>query len=158
MDQEATTGPSRRTRRLAGTIVLSTSASLLVVLSSWMSETRLGAPLYWAWVLTGLQVIALWAAGRHQWWAWLLGAGVQPVWIVYAVLTGQLGFVPGCVISAAVQVRNFLRDPGRVVNSDHASPRPVAHCSGRRPRSCLVPSLPSRRRTPALVPEQVGAS
>lgn len=99
----------RRTVRLAGSVALSASVSLLVVVSSWTTDSRLGAPLYWAWILTGLQVIALWAAGRRRWWAWLLGAGVQPVWIVYAILTGQLGFVPGCLVSAAVQLRNFLK-------------------------------------------------
>lgn len=83
---------------------------MLVVLSAWQTDSKLGAPLYWAWVLTGLQVVALWAAGRRRWWAWLLGAGVQPVWIVYAVLTSQYGFVPGCVISAAVQLHNFVAD------------------------------------------------
>jgi len=28
--------------------------------------------------------------------------------IVYAVLTGQLGFIPGCTVSATVQLRSFL--------------------------------------------------
>jgi uncharacterized YccA/Bax inhibitor family protein len=96
-------------RRLAVAVALSAGACGLVAWTSWTSDTRLGAPLYWAWILTGLQVVALWAAGRRQWWAWLLGAGVQPVWIIYAILTGQLGFVPGCLVSAAVQVHNFLR-------------------------------------------------
>ena len=96
-------------RRLAAAVALSAAACGLVAWTSWTSDTRLGAPLYWAWILTGLQVVALWAAGRRQWWAWLLGAGVQPVWIIYAILTGQVGFVPGCLISAVVQVHNFLR-------------------------------------------------
>jgi uncharacterized YccA/Bax inhibitor family protein len=98
-----------RGRQLAVAVMLSAAACGLVAWTSWTSDTRLGAPLYWAWLLTGLQVVALWAAGRRQWWAWLLGAGVQPVWIIYAILTGQLGFVPGCLLSAAVQVHNFLR-------------------------------------------------
>lgn len=99
-----------RILRLVGSAVLSGGISVLVVLSAWQTDSKLGAPLYWAWVLTGLQVVALWAAGRRRWWAWLLGAGVQPVWIVYAVLTSQYGFVPGCVISAAVQLHNFVAD------------------------------------------------
>jgi uncharacterized YccA/Bax inhibitor family protein len=105
-------------RRLAVAVALSAGACGLVVWSAWTSDTRLGAPLYWAWVLTGLQVVALWAAGRKQWWAWLLGAGVQPVWIVYALVTGQVGFVPGCLVSAAVQLHNFLRTG--VVSTRHA--------------------------------------
>lgn len=99
-----------RVMRLVGSAVLSGGISSLVVISSWRTDSGLGAPLYWAWVLTGLQVVALWAAGRRHWWAWLLGAGVQPVWIVYAVLTGQFGFVPGCLVSAAIQLHNFFAD------------------------------------------------
>ena len=106
-----------RGRRLIVAVALSTAACGMVAWTSWTNDTRLGAPLYWAWILTGLQVVALWAAGRRQWWAWLLGASVQPVWITYAILTGQLGFVPGCLISAAVQVHNFLR--AGVFSSEH---------------------------------------
>ncbi|NEE01828.1 hypothetical protein [Phytoactinopolyspora halotolerans] len=123
----------RRTLRLAGAMALSASASLLVVASSLATQSRLGAPLYWAWILTGLQVLAMWAAGRQKWWGWLLGACVQPVWIVYAILTGQLGFVPGCLVSAVVQLQNFLseRDASaaarHVLNSDHVAGRPRTH-------------------------------
>lgn len=108
------TGLDPRILRVAGMIALSVGAASLVVVSSWQDDSRLGAPLYWAWVLTGLQVVALWAAGRRHWWSWLLGAGVQPVWIAYAVLTGQLGFIPGCALSMAVQLQNFIADRDRV--------------------------------------------
>jgi hypothetical protein len=108
MSERRGPGRARRRTRLAGAIALSAGGCALVVWSADGGESRLGAPAYWAWLLTGLQVLGLWAAGRRLWWAWLLGAGVQPVWIVYAVLTSQLGFVPGCLVSAAVQLRNFL--------------------------------------------------
>jgi hypothetical protein len=90
--------------------VVSAVVSLAVVASAWMAETELGVPQYWPWLLTGLQVTALWAAGQHHWWGWLLGASVQPPWIVYAVLTDQFGFIPGCAISAAIQLRSFLHN------------------------------------------------
>ena len=97
------------------------------------NDSRLGAPLYWAWILTGLQVAALWAAGCRKGWAWLLGAGVQPVWITYALLTGQLGFVPGCLVSIAVQVRNFLQsgsDPSESPGSSDPLLHPVGGTAG----------------------------
>ena len=108
------TASTVRRRRLMGPLVLgplglSISITLILVLTSSASETRLGAPLYWSWLLTGLQVLALWAAGAEHRWGWLLGASVQPPWIVYAVLTDQVGFIPGCAISAAVQICSFLR-------------------------------------------------
>lgn len=40
----------------------------------------------------------------------MLGASAQPPWIVYALLTRQFGFIPGCVVSGAVQAYSFLRD------------------------------------------------
>lgn len=110
---DATANPALPSRvlgaRLAGAATGSMLVSLAIVVSSRTVESALGAPLYWPWLLTGLQVVALWAAGRDYWWGWLQGASVQIPWIVYAVVTGQLGFIPGCAISAAVQARNFVR-------------------------------------------------
>lgn len=61
----------------------------------------------WPWVLTALQVLGLWAAGRGCRVGWLLGGTVQFPWIVYALLTDQLGFIPGCVVSAVVQLTSY---------------------------------------------------
>lgn len=88
---------------------ISATVTGLLVVSAWSADTQLGAPGYWSWVLTGLQVLSLWAAGGKKWWAWALGAAVQPPWIAYALLTGQIGFIPGCLISAAVQTHSFMR-------------------------------------------------
>lgn len=95
--------------RLTGAIALSAVLSAGIALTSVSSATRLGVPDWWPWLLTALQVTALWAAGMKRRWGWLLGASVQPPWIVYAVLTDQLGFIPGCAVSAAVQAYSYLR-------------------------------------------------
>ena len=108
--------------RLTGSIVLSAALSAGIALTSVSTATRLGVPDWWPWLLTGLQVTALWAAGMKRRWGWLLGASVQPPWIVYAVLTDQLGFVPGCAVSAAVQVYSYLRRTA-------AAPRRAHHAS-----------------------------
>jgi hypothetical protein len=105
--QAVLVGFDERTSRLAGAVAVSAAIALGVVLSSWGVETRLGVPQWWPWLLTGIQVTALWAAGSKRWWGWLLGSAAQPPWIVYALLTGQLGFIPGCTISAAVQVYSY---------------------------------------------------
>ncbi|HEX6337065.1 MAG TPA: hypothetical protein VFZ85_08930 [Jiangellaceae bacterium] len=81
-----------------------------VVVTAMGDTTALGAPRYWPWLLTGLQVIALWSAGSGRWWGWLLGGSVQLPWIAYAVVTAQFGFIPGCAISASVQIHNFVRN------------------------------------------------
>jgi hypothetical protein len=103
--------------QLALGALLSLATSGVLVATALAGESRLGAPGYWSWLLTGLQVLALWAAGRKRSWGWLLGAGVQPVWITYAVLTGQIGFIPGCAVSAAVQAYSFLRSAGDQLSS-----------------------------------------
>jgi len=91
-----------------GALALSALVTAALVVSSEVTS-RLGVPQHWPWLLTGIQVLSLWAAGRRLWWGWPLGAAVQPPWIAYALLTGQLGFIPGCAISAAVQIYSFTR-------------------------------------------------
>jgi len=80
-----------------------------IAITSIQDGSALGAPGYWAWILTGLQVAALRTAATGKDWGWLLGASVQLPWIAYAVATAQIGFIPGCLISAAVQAHGYLR-------------------------------------------------
>jgi hypothetical protein len=107
--------------RLVCAATASSVVVLLVLLTAWGSGSRLGAPTYWPWLLTGTQVAALWAAGGHHWWGWPLGASVQPPWIAYALMTDQLGFIPGCMFSGAVQTLSFLRGQDNSVR--HSTPR-----------------------------------
>jgi hypothetical protein len=93
-------------------LCLSVALCLAVGLSSRTDPGELGAPVYWTWALTGLQVMALWVAGRGHAWGWMVGSAVQPGWIAYALLTNQLGFVFGCVISTGVQLSAYLRADG----------------------------------------------
>jgi hypothetical protein len=64
---------------------------------------------WWAWVLTAIQVFGMWSAGVGRRTGWLLGAAVQPVWIAYALVTSQVGFIPGCLVSCVVQTTNYAR-------------------------------------------------
>lgn len=108
-------GLDERSVRLLGAVALSAAICGCIVLSSAGVNTRLGVPQWWPWLLTGIQVTALWGAGATRWWGWLLGASAQPPWIVYALLTGQFGFIPGCAVSAAVQTVSYLREPNALV-------------------------------------------
>ena len=105
-------------RSLTGGAVGSLGLSIAVVVSSARDESALGAPALWPWLLTGLQVLSLWAAGRRHWWAWLLGGSVQLPWIAYAVMTDQVGFIPGCAIAALVQIYSFLHNSTRTTRSE----------------------------------------
>lgn len=105
-------------RSLAGGLVASLGLSIAVVVSAVPDDSPLGAPALWPWLLTGLQVLSLWAAGRRHWWAWLLGASVQLPWIAYALMTDQIGFIPGCAISASVQIYSYLNSSTRTTRLD----------------------------------------
>lgn len=95
--------------RLTYAAVAAAGLSSIVVLTAANSETNLGAPHFWPWLLTGLQVVALWSAGTGRWWGWLLGGSVQLPWVAYAIVTTQFGFIPGCLASSAVQLLSFSR-------------------------------------------------
>jgi hypothetical protein len=94
---------------LACAAVISVGLSILLLMTTAGDQSPLGAPHYWAWLLTALQVLALWSAGTDRWWGWLLGGAVQLPWIIYAVETSQFGFIPGCAVSAIVQLYSFHR-------------------------------------------------
>ena len=116
IDQDETRGSADGDRahrfRLLSALLCAFALSAAVVMTAVEDEGALGAPPFWSWLLTGLQVLALRSAGTGRWWGWLLGAGVQLPWIAYAVVTEQLGFIAGCAVSAAVQTRNFLEARG----------------------------------------------
>ena len=80
-----------------------------IAVTSTQDGSALGAPGCWAWILTGLQVVALRSAATGKDWGWLLGASVQLPWIAYAMATAQIGFIPGCLVSGAVQAHGYLR-------------------------------------------------
>jgi len=103
---------SRARSGIGAWLCLSATLCLAVIVSSRSEPSELGSPVYWTWALTGLQVMALWVAGRGQAWGWMVGSAVQPGWIAYALLTDQPGFVIGCAISTGVQLSGYLRANG----------------------------------------------
>lgn len=140
----ALTSPASGTSRLLCASMGSAGLVVLVTITAEGATHRLGAPSYWPWVLTGLQVTALWGAGAAYWWGWPLGAAMQPPWIAYAVVTGQLGFVPGCLVSCAVQTVTVLRGTGEAGAHGSTTPAPASypdHVSGTtcRPTHLEVP-------------------
>lgn len=50
---------------------------------------------WWSFLLAAVGIVGLWLAGSHKRAGWMIGVGVQLLWITYAVATGQLacGFV-----------------------------------------------------------------
>lgn len=63
---------------------------------------------WWSWVLTAVGVFGLWLAGRKSPWGWAVGFGAQGLWIAYALVTVQYGFLASAVAYGSVYARNFL--------------------------------------------------
>jgi hypothetical protein len=69
---------SRARSGIGAWLCLSATLCLAVIVSSRSDPSELGSPVYWTWALTGLQVMALWVAGRGQAWAGWSGAPCSP--------------------------------------------------------------------------------
>ena len=75
---------------------------------------------WWPWLLTTVGVVGLLLAGRKVKWAWLVGLSAQGLWLVYAIVTGQWGFVGSALAYGYVYARNawlWMREPPESVDS-----------------------------------------
>jgi len=63
----------------------------------------------WSFVLAGIGILGIWLAGRKNLWGWAVGVGAQVLWIVYAVVTQQWGFIASAVAYASVYGLNWAK-------------------------------------------------
>lgn len=63
----------------------------------------------WSYVLTAVGVLGLLLAGSRKRVGWALGLAAQPLWAIYAVVTGQWGFIVSAVVYGGVYLRNWLK-------------------------------------------------
>lgn len=64
--------------------------------------------MWWSWVLTAVGVFGLWLAGRKVWWAWFVGLGAQALWLSYAIVTEQWGFIVSAFAYGWVYTKNGI--------------------------------------------------
>lgn len=62
----------------------------------------------WSWVLTIIGITGWWMVGSRRRSGFVVGMGVQVLWIVYAVTTRQWGFVASAFLYGSVAARNWL--------------------------------------------------
>jgi hypothetical protein len=105
-DDKASRSP---TRELA--MSLSASAGLAAVLfgMGFVTGSRPCATAAALWGLVTAGIIGTNLAGRNIPWGWLLLVSLQPLWISYALVTEQYGFVVGSVCYGIGQLNGFLR-------------------------------------------------
>lgn len=63
----------------------------------------------WSYGLAAVGILGIYLAGRRNLWGWAIGVGAQALWVVYALVTGQYGFIASAVAYAAVYGRNWAR-------------------------------------------------
>ena len=64
-------------------------------------------PWWWSWLLTAVGVTGMWLTGRRLWVGWAVGLAGQTLWLTYAVVTGQYGFILASAAYGTVQYRNM---------------------------------------------------
>lgn len=74
----------------------------------------------WSWLLSAVGVTGLYLAGRRRRIGWAIGLAAQLLWVTYAIVTVQWGFIAAAFAYGAVNLRNFLawKDTG----PDHQQP------------------------------------
>lgn len=65
----------------------------------------------WTWsaVLAAVGIAGLLLAGRGRWEGWAVGLGAQVLWVVYALVTQQWGFIASAVAYGVVYGTNAWR-------------------------------------------------
>jgi hypothetical protein len=65
--------------------------------------------LIWSVALAAIGILGILLAGSKYKVGWLIGFGVQGLWIVFALVTAQYGFILSAVAYGIVYGRNWLR-------------------------------------------------
>jgi len=63
---------------------------------------------YGSWVLAVSGVAAIYFVGGKQIWAWIWATCNEAMWIYYAIVTKQYGFIFAAVAYAAVYIKSYL--------------------------------------------------
>jgi hypothetical protein len=60
--------------------------------------------MWWSWSLAAIGVTGLYLVTRRNWRGYLIGVGVQFLWVAYAVVTRQWGFILSALVYGAVNM------------------------------------------------------
>lgn len=62
----------------------------------------------WSWGLAIIGVAGIYFVGRKTLWGWFVLLFNEVIWIVYAVVTEQYGFIVSAIAYAAVYIKSYL--------------------------------------------------
>lgn len=66
-------------------------------------------PVWWSISLAAIGILGIWLAGQKRALGWAVGVAAQLLWVAYAVVTGQWGFILSAIAYGAVYARNWWR-------------------------------------------------
>ena len=64
--------------------------------------------IWWSIALAAVGILGLWIAGRKNAWGWAIGIGAQVLWVAYAIVTMQWGFIASALAYGFVYTKNFV--------------------------------------------------
>jgi hypothetical protein len=63
---------------------------------------------YASWVLAFSGVLAIYFVGRRQIWAWIWATFNEAMWIYYALVTKQYGFIFAAIAYSVVYIKSYM--------------------------------------------------
>lgn len=67
------------------------------------------ANLIWSIVLAVIGLIGIHVAGKKSHWGWFIGMGAQILWLIFAVVTAQYGFILSAVAYGWMYGKNWWK-------------------------------------------------
>lgn len=62
----------------------------------------------WSIGLAAIGILGIYLAGKKNLWGWFIGLSAQALWIVYAIVTQQWGFIASALAYGFIYGKNFL--------------------------------------------------
>jgi hypothetical protein len=64
--------------------------------------------MYWSYLLAAIGVAGIFFVGRKTIWGWLVLLFNEVLWIAYALVTNQYGFILSAIAYAAVYIKSYI--------------------------------------------------
>jgi hypothetical protein len=72
--------------------------------------------MFWSWILAVIGVAGIYFVGRKTIWGWLVLLFNEALWITYALITDQYGFIFSALAYAIVYIRSYIHWSKEKVN------------------------------------------
>lgn len=111
-------------------------------------------PLLWSILLSAVGILGILLAGSKRKLGWAIGFSTQGLWVVFAVTTGQYGFIGSAIAYGSVYARNWLkwRADERKAREAAETARQARHARTAQHRASEGQRPASRQATPPLQP------